>query len=308
MPTQIFTIGTRASRLALTQTGQVAKLLAQLNPNVHLETVTITTEGDADRRPALEDMGGQGLFTKRIERALLEHEIDIAVHSAKDLPSVMTDGLTLAAVPERESVCDAWLCASGEKLREIGPGAVVGTGSPRRRAQLLHLRPDLKVEGIRGNVDTRLKKLSEGKYDAIVMAHAGLIRAGLADHVTELFDPKSFVPAPGQGALAIQTRVDDEDSIKLARSIDRPDAHRCADIERLLLEKLGAGCSTAVGGYARIAEGRIHLIAVVLDNLGKTHLCVERTIGQDEDNEALLTHIVDRLFQEGARELIAGDK
>ncbi len=308
MPTQIYRIGTRARRLALTQAGKVAAQLAKRNPALHLETVEITTQGDADRQTALEKMGGQGLFTKRIEKALLEQEIDLAVHSAKDLPSVMTDGLTLAAVPKRESVSDAWLCSSGEKLREIGPGAVVGTGSPRRRAQLLHFRSDLKVVNIRGNVDTRLRKLSEGKYDAIVMAHAGLIRAGLSDRVTELFDPESFVPAPGQGALAIQTRIDDENTIRLARSIDRPDAHRCADIERLLLEKLGAGCSTAVGGYARIISGRIHLIAVVLDNPGKTRLCVEHTIGQNETNETLVTFVVDRLFQQGARELIAGDK
>jgi len=268
MPDQVIRIGTRASRLALTQTGQVAAQLVQLNPNVRFETVTITTEGDADHNTALKKLGGQGLFTKRIEKALLDHEINIAVHSAKDLPSVMTEGLTLAAVPTRESVCDAWLCTSGEKLREIRSGAVVGTGSPRRHAQLLHFRPDLKVEGIRGNVDTRLRKLSEGRYDAIVMAHAGLIRG----------------------------------------SIDQSDAHRCADIERRLLEKLGAGCSTPVGGYARLVEGRCHLTAVVLDNRGKTRLCVSHDIGQSDDNETLLDYVVGHLLEQGAQELIAGDK
>jgi len=308
MPDQVIRIGTRASRLALTQTGQVAAQLVQLNPNVRFETVTITTEGDADHNTALKKLGGQGLFTKRIEKALLDHEINIAVHSAKDLPSVMTEGLTLAAVPERESVCDAWLCTSGEKLREIRSGAVVGTGSPRRHAQLLHLRPDLKVEGIRGNVDTRLRKLSEGRYDAIIMAHAGLIRAGLDEHATELLDPEVFVPAPGQGALAIQTRADDEISINLARSIDQSDAHRCADIERRLLEMLGAGCSTPVGGYARLVEGRCRLTAVVLDNRGKTRLCVSHDIGQSDDNETLLDYVVGHLLEQGAQELIAGDK
>ncbi len=308
MPDQVYKIGTRASRLALAQTGQVAAQLARLNPNVHFETVTITTEGDADRRTALENLGGQGLFTKRIEQALLDHEIDIAVHSAKDLPSVMTEGLLLAAVPERESACDAWLGSSGTKLADVRPGAVVGTGSPRRRAQLLNHRPDLKVEGIRGNVDTRLRKLSEVKYDAIIMAHAGLIRAGLADQITELLDPEAFIPAPGQGALAIQTRIDDDASIKLAQTLDHTDSHRAADIERKLLELLGAGCSTPVGGYARLDEDRWYLTAVVLDNRGKTRLCVNHDIALTEDNDALLGHVVNSLLKQGARELIAGDK
>jgi len=307
MPNRIFKIGTRGSRLALAQTGLVAEQLSHLNPDVRIETVTITTEGDSDRLTALEKMGGQGLFTRRIEKALLEREIDIAVHSAKDLPSVMTESLTLAAVPERASARDAWLCASGAKLKDMGKGAKVGTGSPRRRAQLLHLRPDLKVENIRGNVDTRIRKMTEGLYDAIIMAHAGLIRAGLESHVTELLDPAAFVPAPGQGALAIQTRADDYESSALARSIDAPEAHRCIDIERLLLEKLGAGCSTAVGGYARIERGQIQLTAVVLDNTGQRRLCVEHAVGTSEEYGSLVMHVVNRLLEQGARELISGD-
>jgi hydroxymethylbilane synthase len=145
-------------------------------------------------------------------------------------------------------------------------------------------------------------------YDAIIMAHAGLIRAGLDSHITELLNPELFVPAPGQGALAIQTRSDDDDSIALVRLIDQSETHRCIDIERLLLEKLGAGCSTPVGGYARIEDNRVYLIAVVLDMAGKTRLRVTHDIGQDEDNGSLVSHVVDRLLKQGARELIAGDR
>lgn len=306
MPTRIFRIGTRASRLARAQTGQVADLLSRLKPEIQLETVEITTKGDADQKTALEKMGGQGLFTKQIEKTLLDNEIDIAVHSAKDLPSVMTQNLVLAAVPERESVADAWVSASGTKLADLAAGAVIATGSPRRRAQLLNLNSDIKVEGIRGNVDTRLKKVFDGQYDGIIMAHAGLIRAGLEDRITELLDPETFVPAPGQGALAIQTRVDDEASIALASSIDRPEDHRCIDIERKLLEKLEAGCSTPVGGWARVSGERLCLTAVVLDRSGQTRLCVEHDIALDEYDDSLVSNVVNRLLQQGARELIAG--
>lgn len=308
MSTQTLKIGTRSSRLALAQTGLVAKQLAQLNPEVRFETVTITTKGDADRRTALADMGGQGLFTKKIELAMLDNEIDIAVHSAKDLPSVMTEGLTLAAVPKRESVADAWLCPTGLKLSEIKKGAIVGTGSPRRRALLMHLRPDLRVASIRGNVDTRIRKMHDGDYDAIIMAHAGLKRAGLENQIVELLDPGKFVPAPGQGALAIQTRADDNRTIDVVRTVNFPEAYRCADIERMLLARLEAGCSTAVGGYAWFAKGQIHLQAVVLDNSGRNRLCAEHAIDPKETDEKLVAQVVDRLLQQGARELIAGDE
>ncbi|MEW5925455.1 MAG: hydroxymethylbilane synthase, partial [Candidatus Zixiibacteriota bacterium] len=175
---KIYKIGTRGSKLALAQTTQVMEYLKKLHPDVDFKIEIIKTEGDQDATTALDRMGGVGVFTRKIEQELLDGNIDLAVHSAKDLPSVMTDGLEIGAVPVRESCSDAWISRDGSSIHEIQAGAIVGTGSPRRRAQLLCMRPELTVEDIRGNVDTRLKKVKEGQYDAVLMAHAGLKRSG----------------------------------------------------------------------------------------------------------------------------------
>jgi len=210
MSSNIVKVGTRGSFLALTQTRTVIKQLSEKFPKYEFELVTISTAGDVDRVTALDKIGGIGLFTKKIEHELLDKNIDVAVHSAKDLPSVMTDGLVIGAVPVRFPGEDAWLSRDGLKLAEVPSGTIVGTGSPRRQAQLRHLRPDLEVRDIRGNIETRLRKMKEGPYRAVLMARAGLERGGFADEITELLDPEQFVPAPGQGALAIQIRSGDD--------------------------------------------------------------------------------------------------
>ncbi|PKK84331.1 MAG: hydroxymethylbilane synthase [candidate division Zixibacteria bacterium HGW-Zixibacteria-1] len=304
MSKKVYKVGTRGSKLALAQTGQVVEYLKKLHSNVDFKILTITTEGDHDTATSLEQMGGVGVFTKKIEQELLEHNIDIAVHSAKDLPSVMTEGLAIGAVPERESCSDVWISHDGSSIHEIKAGAVVGTGSPRRRAQLLCMRPELTVTDIRGNVDTRLKKVKEGKYDAILMAHAGLKRAGLDKHITQVLPPDRFIPAPGQGFLLIQIRNDDNEALEITRAVNHEASRRCLTIERLLLEKLQAGCSAAVGGWARFSGNKILLSAVVLDKDGKTRLYAEGNIDYEKPNEKLAKSVTDKLLAKGAAGII----
>jgi hydroxymethylbilane synthase len=304
MAQRTYRIGTRASKLALAQTGWFARSLTEKNADLKLELVEITTEGDVDRATALSQMGGEGLFTKRLELALLEEDVDIAVHSAKDLPSRMTEDLTLAAVPPREAIEDVLITRDNMTLDLLKAGAVVGTGSPRRRSQILHLRPDLKVKGIRGNVETRIRKLQESEYDTIVMARAGLRRSGLDNHITEVLDPQKFVPAPGQGALAIQSRSGDDAVIDAVQLMNHADSYRALEIERLLLATLEAGCSTPVGGFARVEGDQIVLRAIVLDNDGTRVLRAEHAIKVTDDDSELVRTVADTLLEQGARELI----
>jgi len=297
-------IGTRGSRLALAQTNTIRELLEKNNQAIDFELVIVKTRGDTDTTSSLEKLGGNGLFTKQIEEELLKGTIDIAVHSAKDLPATDTDGLTLAATPPRETCEDAWLSRKGDKLAEIAPGSVVGTGSPRRQALLLNLRPDLKVTDIRGNVNTRLRKLQDGRYDALIMARAGLRRLHLEAKVTEVLSPKIFIPAAGQGFLAVQIRSNDRSTADIVATIDDQISHRCLDIERLVLRKLNAGCSTAVGVWAHNINDQIIIDAAVLDAQGKTRLETSNSITVDQLDHILIDQVIKHLISQGAKELI----
>lgn len=298
-------IGSRGSNLALAQSNYVINLIRRDNPDLVPKLTIIKTEGDSDRKSSLENLGGIGVFTKKIESELLEEKIDIAVHSAKDLPSVMTDGLVIGAVPEREDYRDVWISRKNIGLMEIDDGAVIGTSSPRRRAQLLNIRPYLCVKDIRGNIETRLRKINDGEYDALIMAAAGLKRAGLDNKITEYLSTEIFIPAPGQGALVIQVRADDEENISLAGQVDNAMAHRCLDIERLLLKELNAGCSAAVGGLAETDDETIRLTAVVLDKDGRNRLFESNTISIDKPDNLLIEKVVGALLSRGAGDLIA---
>lgn len=304
MSKKTYKIGTRGSKLALAQTTQVMEYLKKLHPEVDFKIEIIKTEGDQDAVTSLDKMGGVGVFTRKIEQELLDGNIDIAVHSAKDLPSVMADGLAIGAVPMRESCSDAWISRDGSSIHEIQAGALVGTGSPRRRAQLLCMRPELKVENIRGNVDTRLKKIKDGQYDAILMAHAGLKRSGLDKHITQVLPPDRFIPAPGQGFLLIQIRSNDSEAVEITKGLNHEASRRCLNIERMLLEKLQAGCSAAVGGWARFSGNKILLSAVVLDKNGTTRLYAEGNIDYETPDEKLVKMVTDQLFAKGAIALI----
>ena len=247
--TRTLRVGTRASTLARTQTGVVVDALA-----LPVEIITIVTEGDRSAE-ALTQLGGTGVFVSALRAALLADEIDVAVHSFKDLPTAAADGIALAAVPRREDPRDALVARDGLTLGGLPSGARVGTGSPRRVAQLNALGLGLEIVSLRGNVDTRLGKVTAGELDAVVLAYAGLRRLGRQGEVTEVLDPLQVLPAPAQGALAIECRASDAEALSLLAVLDDPDTRAAVAAERALLAALEAGCSAPVGALAEIAEG-----------------------------------------------------
>lgn len=241
-------IGTRASKLALAQTNYVAGRLREAHPGLEIELVEITTAGDRDQASALSE--GVGWFTSTIQQALQAGEIDVAVHSFKDLPTKRPEGLVIAAVPVREDPRDALVSRSGKTLLELPAGAVVGTSSPRREAQIRGIRADLDIRPIRGNVDTRLRKLDDGEYDAIVLALAGLRRLGLEDRVTQVFGLYDIVPAPAQGVIAVECRAGDAETRRLLAAIDNQAIRQSVAAERAFLAEIDAGCSFPAAAFA----------------------------------------------------------
>ena len=267
-PTTLFRLGTRGSLLARTQSQIVANAVEKAHPGVHVELVTIRTSGDRILDRPLHDVGGKGLFTKEIEQALLAGEIDFAVHSFKDVPVTMPlvdeSGLVVAAVPGREDVRDVLVAEGAPTVDALPQGARVGTGSLRRRCQLLARRPDLRVELVRGNIDTRLRKVREKQYDAILLAAAGLNRASLFDHSwMSMVDVEIMLPAPGQGALALQCRRDDERTRELLAALNHADTAECVAAERALVAALQADCHSPVAALATVKAGSLRLDAAV---------------------------------------------
>ena len=246
------TLGTRGSVLARAQTELVAALLASARPGLALSTQVLSTAGDRtqDSGEPLPEIGGKGLFTAELERALKEGEIDVAVHSLKDLPTQGAPGVVVGAVTSREDVRDCLVTRSAASLSDLGEGALVGTSSLRRSAQLAALRPDLEIRSIRGNVDTRIRKVEAGEYDAAVLAAAGIRRLGLEGAVSEWLSPETVLPAPGQGALAVQCRADDAAILNLLADLDDPAARGETTAERAFLEALGGGCAAPVAALA----------------------------------------------------------
>jgi hydroxymethylbilane synthase len=254
MALRTLTVGTRGSALAMTQTDSVVAALRSLHPGLEIRVQRITTKGDVMRDVPLARIGGRGVFVDAIEEALRQREIDFAVHSAKDMPSRAPDDLAIAAFLERADPRDV-LVSRGGSLLELPPGARVGTSSLRRVSLIRALRPDLETLDLRGNVDTRLRKLDAGEYDAIVLAGAGLTRLGLTSRVTEWLPVDSFLPSPGQGALAIEVRADDVELRNLIRPLAHPPTEAALTAERAFLAHLGVGCAAAVGGYANAGGG-----------------------------------------------------
>jgi len=273
--------------------------LEGLGHTVELRVITTTGDRVLDRR--LEAVGGKGAFLKEIEEAMLGGEIDLAVHSLKDVPTVLPEGLTLCAVLERADPRDGLLSACGRVLGELPPGARVGTTSLRRRTQILATRPDLVVADLRGNVDTRIRRLREGAFDAIVLAMAGLGRLGRAGEVTEVFDPAVLLPAPGQGAIALECRVDDRDVIQATDRFVHEPTSRAVIAERALLAALGGGCNVPLGAYAEIEDGELWLRAFVADADGRRIIRAEGRGGQAGD---LGSRVAEDLLARGARELL----
>jgi len=255
-------IGTRGSKLALRQVELVLKGLRRERPDATFDVREIKTEGDRSSAP-LSEIGGFGVFTKALEDALLAGTIDVAVHSLKDLPPDVPAGLTLAAIPERGDPRDALVTRDGRALAELPPGARIGTGSGRRAVQLKALRPDIETEEIRGNVDTRIRKVDSGEYDGVVLAIAGLERLGLSARASHVCSVDEMVPAVGQAALAVETRTDDAEAIGVVRAIDDADTRVAVMAERAFLRRLGAGCRLPVGAYARLDGGEVVLDVIV---------------------------------------------
>lgn len=295
-------LGTRSSALARWQAQWVAARLTA--DGFEVELVPITTRGDATTRVSLDRLGSPGVFTKELQRALLEGTIDLAVHSLKDLPTDKIEGLLLAAVPEREDPADVLVSRDGKLLAALPAGATIGTGSLRRRAQLLHLRPDLQMRDIRGNIDTRLNKLVAGGYDALVLARAGLKRLGWEARITQAFAPEVLLSAVGQGALGIEARHDDDVTRGALARLDHRASHRAVLAERALLAELCGGCLAPVGALARVLDGgRMRLEAVVLSADGQQRVAAAADAEADEPSQ-LGIQVARQLVAQGAAALI----
>lgn len=298
-------IGTRGSLLARTQTGMVVEALRAAHPDVEIETQIIQTTGDVQRNVPFAQVGTKGMFVKEIEQALLDGAIDVGVHSLKDMPSELPAGLELACVPPREDPLDALLSRTGVPFADLPQYAVIGTSSLRRQAQLRALRPDLRVEELRGNLDTRMRKLDEGEYDAILLAVAGLNRLGLGERITERLAPEICVPAAGQGALALETRCGDTQTLALLQKLHDSQTAAAVTAERSFLETLGGGCSVPAGALATLQEDRLHLIGLIAAPTGRQVIRAEHS-GALSDAAHIGAELSATLLAQGGRELLKG--
>jgi hydroxymethylbilane synthase len=295
----VLTIGSRGSKLALWQANWVKDRLGEIGYECRIEI--ITTTGDRFQQGPLKEVGNKGLFTKEIEEALLDQRVDLAVHSLKDMPTALPAGLQITATPPREDPRDAII---GSRLNELKEGARIGTGSLRRIAQLSAYRADLQPEPMRGNVDTRLRKLDEGQYDAIVLAAAGLRRLGWAERIAEIISPDIMCPAVGQGSLAIETRADGGPAMQACLRLNHAETNAAITAERAVLEQLGGGCQVPVGAHAVVNDGRIHVRAIVASPDGR-RIVRDDIEGPTGDAARIGYELGTRLLGRGAREILA---
>ena len=297
-------IGTRQSKLALWQANYIAGELSRHYPDCAVELVKIVTSGDRILDVPLAKIGGKGLFTKEIEQAMLDKKIDLAVHSLKDMPTELPEGLTLAAITERAHAGDAFVSNKYASLAALPVGAVVGTSSLRRRAQLLRVRPDLTIVDLRGNLDTRLAKLDRGEVDAIVLAVAGLVRLGWSERVTEILSPEACLPAVGQGALAIEAREDDAETLTMLSVLNDEKTRMAVTAERAFLGVMGGGCQVPVGVHAVMVDDEtVKLKAIIASLDGKTTVegCEE---GPAAQAAVIGEKLADRLLLEGGAAIL----
>ena len=302
-PRRSFVVGTRGSRLALRQTELILDLLRGRYPDLRFEVREVRTEGDRRPDEPLSRIGGQGVFVKELEAALLRGEVDLAVHSLKDVPAELSDGLTLAAIPQRGDPRDALVARNGATLAELPSGARVGTGSARRAVQLRALRPDLEPVEIRGNVDTRVRKVDGGEVAAVVLAAAGLERLGLLDRASELFAPDVMLPAVGQGALAVEARADDEELLELLSAIDHRETRLACEAERSFLRRLGGGCRLPFGALAEVDGETLRMRGFISDESGARVFRAEGS-GPAVEAVAIGGRLAERLLEQGAAEFV----
>lgn len=297
-----FIVGSRRSQLALTQSKQFIAKLKEKNPGVEIEIKEIMTKGDQIVNVQLSKVGGKGLFVKEIEAALYNKEIDFAIHSLKDVPSELPEGLTLGCIPDREDARDAFISKGHIKLSELKEGAIVGTSSLRRGAQILNLYPHLKIEWIRGNIDTRLRKLETENFDAIILAAAGLNRMGWGeDIVTEYLDPETMLPAIGQGALGIECRIDDLETLSLLATVHNSETEVCTQAEREFLKLMDGSCQVPIAGHAVMSNDKITFTGLIMSTDGKEKYKVTEA---GTDPVVLGAKVAEAMQRNGAQKII----
>ena len=293
---------TRPSKLARWQTNYVIDALKKIHPGLECEEKIITTQGDRILDKPLPEIGGKGLFTQELESELLSGAVHCAVHSLKDLPVENPAGLTLGCIPARAEVRDALISAHGYTIATLPSGSSIGTSSLRRAAQILSRRPDVRIESLRGNVDTRLRKALDGQYDAIILAGAGLTRLGLESNVTEWLSLEVMLPAPGQGALAVQCRADDQTTLNILAALEDKSTRKAVTAERAFLSGLGGGCSVPIAAYANVQDQDISITGLVISEDGKKAIHVMRT---GTDARQLGNELAQRAIAQGASEILA---
>ncbi len=293
-------IGTRGSQLALWQANFIKSEIERLFDGIKVELNIIKTTGDRITDRPLAMVGGKGLFVKEIENALLNNEIDLAVHSMKDMPGILPDGLTIGAIPERENPFDVLISKENRMLSDYPTGARVGTSSLRRASQLKHIRPDLTIESIRGNLDTRIRKLKSGEYDAIVLAAAGLRRLGQESEITEYLDEFVMVPAVGQGALCIETRENDPDIAQIMAKLDHPDTRHCVTAERAFLRQIEGSCHIPVACFGKMEQEKVILTAIVASEDG-SQVIREQLSSSIDDIEQSGRALADTVLEKGGK-------
>jgi hydroxymethylbilane synthase len=296
-------IGTRGSALALAQTTWIKEQILRHFPDIDVSLKVIKTSADKDTTSSLRSSSTVGVFVKELEQALLDKEIDIAVHSMKDVPTRIAEGLRIAAIPKREDARDAFIANQAKELMDLPEGSTLGTGSVRRQAQILAMRPDLKIADIRGNIDTRLRKLHDGGYDAIILACAGLRRLGLQPRRSSPLDYKQMLPAPGQGALAVEIRDQDSRIEPIVSPLNHPHTAIAVSAERLFLQRMGGGCNVPVAVYARFTQDRIEMDALVASPDGRQ--IVRDSIRENlKEIDAAVASLADRILQRGGRAIL----
>jgi hydroxymethylbilane synthase len=297
-------IATRGSKLALWQAEWVRSLILKLNPGLQVELLKIKTTGDKITDVPLAKVGGKGLFVKEIEEAMLRDEADLAVHSMKDVPTELPDGLYISAILEREDPRDAFVSTKAGSLKDLKTGSTVGTSSLRRSCQLKSMRPDLKIESLRGNLDTRMRKLDEGQFDAVILAAAGMKRLGFGDRITETLGPDVSLPAIAQGAVGIECRTDDEFINKLIEPLRHYESTIQVKAERAALKKLEGGCQVPIAAHAVLQDGKLIMDGLV-GSVSGDRIVRSHKEGPPEEAEALGTALADDLLSKGAAEILA---
>ena len=298
-------IGTRGSKLALKQTDHVKSLLNKIYPDLDLKIQVVKTKGDLNLDKSIEDLGGKSAFTSELENQILENNIDVAVHSLKDLPINLKDGLICLGSPFREDPRDVFISNKWNCISDVPINGIIATGSIRRKSQLLSFRPDLNIQSLRGNIDTRLRKLDESDWDGIITAAAAMHRLGLSERISEYLDVMDFVPAACQGALGLEVGLNNEKLISLLNGIVHDNITMCCEIERLFLSKMESGCFAPIGCLANIsASGELTLLGYVASLDGKKEL-KKMMVGEVKHHEALALKLANYMIRNGAKEIMA---